>query len=608
MHARAIGTGAALRSCVAVLTAAVFAGACTGEDPDAGPSDFAVRGTALGVLVPVGLELRLGDDVERLSVARDGTFAFETRLEPGASYAVALADPAMPCVLRDQAGTIERADTAIELTCTGASLASVVVSGIAPTITLVPGTTDYVVELPLSQPAVTLTATVATDGDTLAIAGTPMSSGASSVPFALRLGDTPVDIVVENDLGWQRTYRLTLRRAAALAQYARGKASDAEDGDELGWSVALSGDTLAVGAPEEDGAATGVDGDQPGKSVPASGAVYVFRRAGTVWQQEAYLKASNTGPGDHFGWSVTLSGDTLAVGATGEDSAAQGAGGNQASDAAADSGAVYVFRRIGAAWQQEAYLKASNTGAGDGFGSEVALSGDTLAVGATGEDSAAQGAGGDQASAAAPDSGAVYVFQRAGTAWQQQAYLKPSNTGAGDSFGIDVALAGDMLAVGADQEDSAATGVGGDQDDDRALDSGAVYVFQRAGTVWQQEVYLKASSTGPSSFFGRSVALSGDTLAIGSHGESDAIGGPSGDPARATGAVYVFRRAGTAWQQEAYLEASNADIADLFGWSVALSGDTLAVTAPGEDSAATGLDGEQSDSAAADSGAVYLFH
>jgi len=150
--------------------------------------------------------------------------------------------------------------------------------------------------------------------------------------------------------------------------------------------------------------------------------------------------------------------------------------------------------------------------------------------------------------------------------------------------------------------------VGGDQDEDRALDSGAVYVFQRAGTVWQQEVYLKASSTGPSSFFGRSVALSGDTLAIGSHGESDAIGEPSGDPARATGAVYVFRRAGTAWQQEAYLEASNADIADLFGWSVALSGDTLAVTAPGEDSAATGLDGEQSDSAAEDSGAVYIFH
>jgi hypothetical protein len=107
---------------------------------------------------------------------------------------------------------------------------------------------------------------------------------------------------------------------------------------------------------------------------------------------------------------VALSGDTLAVGAHREDSAAQGVGGNQADDTASSSGAVYVFWRTGTAWQQEAYLKASNTGAGDAFGASVALAGDTLAVGAYGEDSAAQGVGGDEADDSAGNSGAVYIF------------------------------------------------------------------------------------------------------------------------------------------------------------------------------------------------------
>jgi trimeric autotransporter adhesin len=122
------------------------------------------------------------------------------------------------------------------------------------------------------------------------------------------------------------------------------------------------------------------------------------------------LKASNTGAGDRFGYSVALSGDTLAVGAYGEASAAQGVGGNQDDNGATDSGAVYVFRRSGSAWAQEAYLNASNTGVSDYFGYSVALSGDTLAVGAFYEDSAAPGVGGNQGDNSASGSGAVYVF------------------------------------------------------------------------------------------------------------------------------------------------------------------------------------------------------
>jgi cysteine-rich repeat protein len=495
-------------------------------------------------------------------------------------------------------------------TC-GPFLASLAVPGLAPTIELVPDTFEYVVDLPLLQPSVTVMATVATPGDTLTIGDMPVASGVPSEPIPLSLGDNVVAIVVENHLGRRRTYLLTLRHAAEIAQHTYGKASNTGASDSFGYSVALSGDTLAVGAYGEDSAAQGVGGDQDDNSAPGSGAVYVFRRIGTSWQQEAYLKASNTGASDSFGYSVALSGDTLAVGAYGEDSAAQGVGGNQDDDSTPSSGAVYVFRRMGTSWQQEAYLKASNTGAYDSFGYSVALSGDTLAVGAYGEDSAAQGMGGNQDDDSTPSSGAVYVFQRMGTSWQQEAYLKASNTGAYDNFGRSVALSGDTLAVGAYGEDSAAQGVGGNQADDSTPESGAVYVFRRTGTDWEQEAYLKASNTGASDSFGYSVAFAGDTLAVGAYSEDSAAQGVGGnqddDSTPSSGAVYVFRRTGTSWQQEAYFKASNTGAYDGFGSSVALAGDTLAVGAPGEDSAVTGINHNQGDNSAEDSGAVYMF-
>jgi hypothetical protein len=170
----------------------------------------------------------------------------------------------------------------------------------------------------------------------------------------------------------------------------------------------------------------------------------------------------------------------LAIGAFGEASASTGVGGVQTSDAASYAGAVYVFRRS-ATWAQQAYLKASNTAAGDWFGCSVALSADgaTLAVGASGESSAATGIGGDQASNAASGSGAVYVFRDGSMGWEQAAYVKAPNTGAFDAFGrtVAVATAGVALAVAAPFEDSAATGLGGDDASDAAFGSGAAYVY-----------------------------------------------------------------------------------------------------------------------------------
>ena len=140
----------------------------------------------------------------------------------------------------------------------------------------------------------------------------------------------------------------------------------------------------------------------------------MFTRAADAWKQQAYVKASNTDAEDRFGWSVALSGDgdTLAVGALFEDSAASGVGGGQADNTATNSGAAYVFTRAAGIWKQQAYVKASNTGGSDWFGQSLALSGDgdTLAVGAVYEDSAATGIGGDQADNTASHAGAVYVY------------------------------------------------------------------------------------------------------------------------------------------------------------------------------------------------------
>jgi hypothetical protein len=603
------------RMCMLVL--GMLAAGCGGEpspqDPvdAASPDGFAVRGSATGVLGPVDLELRAGDDTELLAVTRDGAFVFEARLEPGTSYTVSLADPGVPCALEGGAGVIAGADATIELACTVPALASVAVSGIAPAVALVPGTTDYAVDLPLLQSAVTLTATVARAGDKLTIAGADVDVGAPSPKIVLALGDNFVDIVVSNYLGWQRSYRMNLRRAAQLAQQAYSKASNTGLNDHFGEAVAISGDTLAIAAPFEASAARGVDGDQDDNGASGSGAVYVFRRAGMVWQQEAYLKASNTGFSDNFGQSLGLSGDILAIGAPREDSAARGVDGDQDDNTAANSGAVYVFRRTGTSWQQEAYLKASNAGPGDDFGESLALAGEVLAVGAWNESSSARGVDGEQEDESAPGSGAVYVFRRADGAWQQEAYLKASNTETGDAFGYGVALSGDTLAVGAIHEDSAAQGVGGDQDDNTVINTGAVYVFRHSGTAWQQEAYIKASNPGIGDDFGQSLALSGDALAVGAPREASAAQGVNGDQADDTapssGAVYVFRRAGTTWQQEAYVKASNPSTGDEFGTSVALLGDILAIGALHERSAAQGLDGDQANDNASSSGAVYVF-
>jgi hypothetical protein len=404
---------------------------------------------------------------------------------------------------------------------------------------------------------------------------------------------------------------------------AIGYVKASNSSSEFGAAMALSadGNTLAVGAPYEPSNAVGVNGDQNNTSAIWAGAVYVFTRTSGSWVQDVYLKASNTDAFNQFGSSISLSSDgtTLAVGAPGEDSNAIGIDGDQTDDSAADSGAVYIFSRSNGTWSQQAYVKASNAGGGDLFGGSVALSNDgsTLVVGARTEASNATGVGGDQFDNSAYGTGAAYVFTRSGGVWAQQAYLKALNPDPSDAFGLAVAISGDgnTLAVGTIFEASNATGVGGDQTDNSAFESGAVYVFIRSGGSWMQEAYLKASNSEAFDRFGSAVSFSddGNTLAVGAVFEHGGASGVNGDQtnndAVTAGAAYVFTRSGSTWSQQAYVKASNTEEDDQFGQSLAISsdGNTLAVAAWLEGSGTDGVGGNQADNSAHQAGAVYTF-
>ncbi len=328
------------------------------------------------------------------------------------------------------------------------------------------------------------------------------------------------------------------------------------------------------------------------------------------FQQEAYIKASIIDSFDEFGWSVAISGNTIVIGTPGDASSATGVNGDHNNDLF-QAGAAYVFVHSKSGWSQQAYLKASNTDSSEGYGKSVAISGDTIVVGAFEENSQGIGIDGDQGNDNAfVHSGAVYVYTRNGINWNQSAYLKASNTDKFDNFGRSVAIDGDTIAVGAIGEDSNATGVNGDQENNNTVNSGAVYVFTRNAGNWGQQAYLKASNSDEHDRFGFSVAIDGDTIVVGARDGSDAIGvngDQSNNNAPDSGAVYVFTREGSIWSQQAYLKSSNSEKGDRFGRAVAISGNTLVVTATGEDSNSIGVNSDENNNLKFNTGAAYVF-
>ncbi len=402
-----------------------------------------------------------------------------------------------------------------------------------------------------------------------------------------------------------------LTKVQLHSMVGRLEATSPNTEDSFGQSLSISadGNTLAVGAPDEDGSSTGVNA-AVNDGATNSGAAYVFQRSGATWSQQAYIKASNTDSDDFFGAVVGLSadGNTLVVGAPFE------AGMNNVAPA---SGAVYVFRRIGGVWLQQAYIKAFNAEMVDSFGGAVSLSanGNTLVVGAPFEDGASTRINGVDDSTST-DSGAAYVFRFNAGAWTQQAYIKPLNTGMGHTFGgaTDISTDGNTIAVGAFMENGTSTGVNG-VNVGSSTASGAAYIFRfnSGSNAWTQQAYIKPHNTGAGDQFGRPLSLSadGNVLAVSAAFEGGASTGVNSvdmGSSTASGATYVFRFSSNVWSQQAYIKPFNTGANDGFGRTVSLSGDgnTLAVGASNENGSSTGINTVDSG-IGSQSGAAYTF-
>jgi len=451
--------------------------------------------------------------------------------------------------------------------------------------------------------------------------------------LVLVLGTTTHDATVRGQSAGANDPAFLKRNFSPIAYL---KASNPKPDAKLGFGGALTGrtlvlsrdgNTLVVAAPDESSGAKGVNGNQKDESAGGAGAVYVFTRgdAGKPWTQQAYLKASNTDPYDSFGFALALNanGNTLAVTATREDSNARGVNGNQDDNSAEDSGAVYVFTRTGGRWSQQAYVKSSNSDAGDQFGWSVALSddGNLMVVGAPTEQSNARGVNGNQADNSSANAGAGYVFTRSGSTWTQQAYLKGAQTDPGDLFGFAVDVSGDgaTLAISAYDEDGGVAGINGNEADNSKGGSGCAYVFVRDGTTWKQTTYLKESNLDhPQDAFGSAVALSGDgrTLAIDAPDEDGLVGGINGpqysgkeNQDTSNGAIYVFVNNNGTWSQQAYIKSSNPHPNDLFGIRLAIStnGNVLVASSMLQAGGGRGLNANQQDFSAEESGSAYVF-
>jgi hypothetical protein len=514
-------------------------------------NSYTIGGTVSGLSGTLVLQNNGADD---LSLTNNGSFTFATRIADGESYDVTIKNnpTGQICRIDNDAGAVA-----------GGNVSNVAVTCSSSDFTWVQ---DAYLKASNAEANDYFGQSVATTGSTIVVRAIYEDSNQTTI--------TNTDGSASANNGASNSgavYVFKRDGSGDWIQDAYLKASDAEANDYFGYSVAISGSTIVVGAYGEDSSQTTItnaDGSASSDNGAGnSGAVYVFKRDGSGnWIQDAYLKASNAEANDWFGLSVAISGSTIVVGATDEDSnqtTITNTDGSASSDnSASNSGAVYVFKRDAAGdWIQDAYLKASNAEANDRFGRSVAISGSTIVVGAVYEDSSqttitnADGAASSDNSAT--DSGAVYVFKRdAAGNWIQDAYLKASNAEGGDYFGVSVAISGSTIVVGAGQEDSNQTtitnndGQPGHPDNDSAYNSGAVYVFKRDGNGdWIQDAYLKASNAEASDWFGMSVAISGSTIVVGAHFEDsnqttidNADGSASADNSASwSGAAYVFR-------------------------------------------------------------------
>ncbi|MCG3136945.1 MAG: hypothetical protein HJJLKODD_00783 [Phycisphaerae bacterium] len=327
-------------------------------------------------------------------------------------------------------------------------------------------------------------------------------------------------------------------------QTIRLTASDGASSDKLGWAVAFDGTWIAAGAPLNNTA-----------SFSDNGSVYLYEKAPT-WTQRAQIVASDAQSYDEFGSAVAISGGTVVVGAYKDDLPSK-----------VDAGSAYVFTGSGSSWTQQAQLNSSDIAAGDYFGSAVAIHQNRIMIGAYKDDLPSKA-----------DAGSVYVFSNEGGSWSQQAQLTATDSAAYDYFGYAVAMnvwgAAVVGAYGEDQEGS---------------EAGAAYLFQYNGSSWVQRTKFLDANLTTGDNFGYAVDISSDTVAIGAW-KDDTTGGYDG------GSAYVFRPTGEWIEQR--IVASDGLGGDGFGTAVAISGDWAVVGAPTDDYTNPSL---------TDAGAAYVY-
>jgi hypothetical protein len=278
-----------------------------------------------------------------------------------------------------------------------------------------------------------------------------------------------------------------VRSGGAWVQQAKLIGSGVTLADYFGYSVDIQGDTAVIGAPT----------DEVG-TPNSSGAVYVFTRSGGTWSQQAVLQASDKVAGDYFGSAVSISGNTIAVGASRDD------------DLGSSAGAAYVFVGGGASWTQQAQLHASDGETTDAFGTSIGISGDLIAVGAPYYD----GGG--------TDSGVAYAYKRTGGAWTQESILVPAGSSIANHCGWSIDVDGSFALVGVPDDPIPGSTQGG-----------SARLFRRSGATWSEETKIVHDDV--RGRFGIAVSLKGDRLLVGA--PHDSLGLPVGGQ----GSSYAFR-------------------------------------------------------------------
>lgn len=591
------------------LTALALA-ACGGEGHE---GVFRLAGTVHGMWKGAdGVALRLqADGVDRrLTVTANGPFQLPDRLSPGTSYSVTVENNPF-----DHVCVVDKAGNGV-VTSDGADMLDVACRGPDVAITFA-GHPEWVFDPTQDDQTFPGSifvheAVMTIDGSALASAsnvGATVALGAPLSSYSFSVGDNPFQIDLTSRSGLTRSFRFTFHRGT-LAQTTYGKAADAQGQRGLARAVAIDGDTIAVAdipqglegavyvfvrdhgvwsqqakisapefASELFGQVIALSGDTLVIGAPlrlGGGGAFVYTRVGTTWSLATTL--SGFGQDAQFGAAVAIRGDHIAVGAPLDSQGGNGVNPPGAANPVLASGAAYTFHRSNGLWSPEAFIKAEASLLDKNFGAAVALADHTLAVGA----SAFSSEGRNQA---------VEVFRAtddgtAGTVWShEQTFLGPTQiqfTG----FGSVLALSADggTLAIGAPLEIQL-----------DSQETGAVYVTARNSISWADLQPLRSPDPTDHEQFGNSVAMVDDVLAVGAPTDF-----------ASTGAVYLFAGVGT-YAPAGKVTAANADVGDQFGCAIGISSTTLVVGAPNESGAGTGVNPTTDANVASSSGAFYVF-